>query len=37
MSMSSPRWYRSLYWRIALGLIAFLALMLAAEGGSSSG
>jgi signal transduction histidine kinase len=27
------RWYRSLYWRIALGLIAFLALMLAAEGG----
>jgi signal transduction histidine kinase len=26
-------WYRSLYWRIALGLIAFLALMLAAEGG----
>ena len=30
--MSSPRWYRSLYWRIALGLIAFLALMLAAEG-----
>ena len=31
--MSSLRWYRSLYWRIALGLIAFLALMLAAEGG----
>ena len=27
------RWYRSLYWRIALGLIAFLALMLAAECG----
>ena len=27
------RWYRSLYWRIALGLIAFLAIMLAAEGG----
>jgi signal transduction histidine kinase len=26
-----PRWYRSLYWRIALGLVAFLALMLAAE------
>src|SRR5687768_17807745 len=25
------RWYRSLYWRIAFGLIAFLALMLAAE------
>jgi signal transduction histidine kinase len=31
--MSNPRWYRSLYWRIALGLIAFLAIMLAAEGG----
>jgi signal transduction histidine kinase len=27
------RWYRSLYWRFALGLIAFLALMLAAEAG----
>jgi len=25
------RWYRSLYWRVAVGLIAFLALMLAAE------
>jgi len=25
-------WYRSLYWRIALGLVAVLALMLAAEG-----
>src|SRR3954462_14771692 len=25
-------WYRSLYWRIALGLVAFLALMLAAQG-----
>jgi two-component system OmpR family sensor kinase len=31
--MSKLRWYRSLYWRIALGLIAFLAIMLAAEGG----
>jgi signal transduction histidine kinase len=31
--MSNPRWYRSLYWRIGLGLIAFLAIMLAAEGG----
>src|SRR5262245_44759216 len=31
--VSNPRWYRSLYWRIALGLIAFLAIMLAAEGG----
>jgi two-component system sensor histidine kinase BaeS len=26
------RWYRSLYWRIALGLFAFLALMLTAQG-----
>ena len=26
------RWYRSLYWRIGLGLFAFLALMLAAQG-----
>src|SRR5512138_3790031 len=25
-------WYRSLYWRIAVGLIAFLALMLVAQG-----
>src|SRR5689334_10836683 len=24
-------WYRSLYWRLALGLIAFLALMLVSE------
>jgi signal transduction histidine kinase len=31
--MASPHWYRSLYWRFALGLIAFLAIMLAAEGG----
>lgn len=28
----SPRWYRSLYWRMGLGLFAFLALMLAAQG-----
>jgi two-component system, OmpR family, sensor kinase len=26
-----PRWYRSLYWRLAVGLFAFLALMLVAE------
>ncbi|NOT25669.1 MAG: HAMP domain-containing protein [Acidobacteria bacterium] len=26
------RWYRSLYWRIGLGLMAFLALMLVAQG-----
>ena len=30
--LSGPRWYRSLYWRIGLGLFAFLALMLAAQG-----
>ena len=29
--MSDLHWYRSLYWRVAFGLIAFLALMLAAE------
>jgi signal transduction histidine kinase len=29
--MSRGRWYRSLYWRIALGLFAFTALMLAAQ------
>jgi signal transduction histidine kinase len=28
---TSPHWYRSLYWRLAFGLIAFLALMLVAE------
>ena len=28
---STRVWYRSLYWRVALGLIAFLALMLAAQ------
>ena len=27
-----PRWHRSLYWRIGLGLFAFLALMLTAQG-----
>jgi len=31
-SNPSPRWYRSLYWRIGLGLLAFLALMLLAQG-----
>jgi two-component system sensor histidine kinase BaeS len=30
--MTEPRWYRSLYWRLALGLVAFLALMLVAQG-----
>jgi two-component system sensor histidine kinase BaeS len=36
MSSASPHqkplWYRSLYWRIALGLFAFLTLMLTAQG-----
>ncbi len=31
--MSELAWYRSLYWRLALGLVAFLALMLAAQAG----
>ena len=26
-------WYRSLYWRIGVGLVAFLALMLTAQAG----
>ncbi len=30
--MSDLVWYRSLYWRMAMGLVAFLALMLAAQG-----
>lgn len=30
--MLPKRWYKSLYWRLALGLFAFVALMLAAEG-----
>ena len=30
--MPSRRWYRSLYWRIALGLFAFLVLALVAQG-----
>lgn len=30
--MSKPDWHRSLYWRIGLGLFAFLALMLTAQG-----
>ena len=31
-STSSTVWYRSLYWRIAVGLVLFLALMLGAQG-----
>jgi signal transduction histidine kinase len=30
--MSDLRWHRSLYWRMGLGLFAFLALMLTAQG-----
>jgi hypothetical protein len=30
--MSDPVWYRSLYWRIALGFIAMLAVLLLAQG-----
>lgn len=29
---SGTLWYRSLYWRVAVGLVAFLALMLVAQG-----
>jgi two-component system OmpR family sensor kinase len=29
--MSDKRWYHSLYWRIALGLVAFLGLTIAAQ------
>jgi signal transduction histidine kinase len=31
LSRGTMRWYRSLYWRMALGLFAFLALMLAGQ------
>ena len=30
--MSDVRWYRSLYWRIALGFVALVATLLAAQG-----
>jgi two-component system, OmpR family, sensor kinase len=30
--MSDPVWYRSLYWRIALGFVAMLAVLLLAQG-----
>jgi len=30
--MSNPVWYRSLYWRIAFGFIAMLAVLLLAQG-----
>lgn len=31
--MSERAWYRSIYWRIAIGFILFLAVMLIAQGG----
>ena len=31
--MSERAWYRSIYWRIAIGFIVFLAVMLAVQGG----
>jgi hypothetical protein len=30
--MPDPIWYRSLYWRIAFGFIALLAILLLAQG-----
>jgi len=32
--MSSTAWYRSLYWRIGLGFVLFLAAVLAVQGGT---
>src|SRR5262245_28517702 len=32
--MSKPVWYRSLYWRIGLGFVIFLALVLAVQAGT---
>ena len=32
--MSTPAWYRSLYWRIAIGFVLFLAAVLALQGGA---
>lgn len=31
-NMQSPKWYRSLYWRVGVALFALVALMLVAEG-----
>jgi len=33
-TMARPVWYRSLYWRIGLGFVVFLALVLAAQAGT---
>ena len=35
--MSDPVWYRSLYWRIAFGFVALLAVLLLAQDCCSSG
>src|SRR5687768_7251915 len=32
--MAKPAWYRSLYWRIAIGFVLFLAALLALQGGA---
>src|SRR5918996_3168676 len=32
--MAKPAWYRSLYWRIAIGFVLFLAAMLTLQGGA---
>src|SRR5688572_16148422 len=32
--MAKPAWYRSLYWRIAIGFVLFLAAVLALQGGA---
>ena len=29
-----PKWYQSLYWRIGIGFVLFLAVMLALQGGT---
>ena len=29
-----PNWYRSLYWRIGIGFVLFLAAVLAVQGGT---
>ena len=32
--MAKPAWYRSLYWRIAIGFVLFLAVVLAVQAGA---
>jgi signal transduction histidine kinase len=33
-SVAQPAWYRSLYWRIGIGFVVFLAALLAVQGGA---